>query len=301
MQKSTTILLIVAGILVISFSLAFFYQNNLLNEAKQAKNAEISRYDSLMVVLDKEGKVTQQLRSKSDLQAVQLDEMSSVLVGIMENMDQIAQQEAMAKSLIQKSSREYRNNLIASNDYKKIEAQINQYMDVMYQTLNVSRSRVEDLQGEIEVMADENRELRSFIENLEKLIYSQEKVINRLQEEKATLLSELQVFQMENQELKKAFFIVATYDELKKANIIEKKFLQPTRINELKPELFKTTEVSNTEIFLGDRKFKDINILSNQKLAPELYSLTDDGKTLKILNPSEFWRISKYLIVEVDY
>lgn len=301
MQKSTTTLLVIAGVMVVSFSLAFFYQNNLLNEAKQAKNAEISRYDSLMIVLDKEGKVTQQLRSKSDVQAAQLDDMSSVLVGIMENMDQIAQQEALAKSLIQKSSREYRNNLIASNDYKKIEAQINQYMDVMYQTLNVSRSRVEDLQGEIEVMADENEELRSFLGNLEKLIYSQEKVINRLQEEKATLLSELQVFQMENQELKKAFFIVATYEELKKANIIEKKFLQPTRINELKPELFKTTEVSNTEIFLGDRKFKDINILSNQKLAPELYTLSDDGKTLNILNPSEFWRISKYLIVEVDY
>lgn len=301
MQKSTTTLLVIAGVIVVSFSLAFFYQNNLLNEAKQAKNAEISRYDSLMIVLDKEGKVTQQLRSKSDVQAAQLDDMSSVLVGIMENMDQIAQQEALAKSLIQKSSREYRNNLIASNDYKKIEAQINQYMDVMYQTLNVSRSRVEDLQGEIEVMADENEELRSFLGNLEKLIYSQEKVINRLQEEKATLLSELQVFQMENQELKKAFFIVATYEELKKANIIEKKFLQPTRINELKPELFKTTEVSNTEIFLGERKFKDINILSNQKLAPELYTLSDDGKTLNILNPSEFWRISKYLIIEVDY
>jgi hypothetical protein len=293
---------VIALVVVVLVMGGYIYWQQVRIEKQYHENkAQTDKIDSIRVQLEREGKVSQDLFLESQAQGIEIDKLTGVLNGVLENIEQINGLEAQAKSLILKSQKEYQNNLIAEKDFETIETEINSFMSVMYNSLNLSRERVEELESMLELVEDENSQLQTLLLNLRKVVTSQSATIERLREEKTELLSTLQVVQQENENLKKAFVLVGTIDQLKDSDVIEKKFLKPTKVKAFDASKFEEISVEETRIFLGDYNFKDINILTDQKKNTEFFDVSDDGKYLIITEPRQFWRISKYLIVEIDY
>ncbi len=73
-----------------------------------------------------------------------------------------------------------------------------------------------------------------------------------------------------------------------------------THIDQLDARDFSRVTVETDAIFIG-QDLKKVLILSNHRTNPALYRFEEraDGRVLTIVNPEQFWKISRYLIVEV--
>jgi chromosome segregation ATPase len=164
--------------------------------------AQMRRADSLATELAESGLEKGVLRSETMQQKLEIERANAVLASILANMDEIARREAAAKSLMQQQRSERGARLISAGDYRKIDHEINSYIEAMYATLNASRRRVDELQGELENALDTNEQLRSFVTNLRRMVESQEKTIENLQKEKTELQEQLAMYEEENQQLR---------------------------------------------------------------------------------------------------
>ncbi len=150
------------------------------------------------------------------------------------------------------------------------------------------------------------------IKQLNTLIEEKEETIRSLRAEAKTMLSRIRnlerertVLVEENTELRESYFVVGTRAELMDKGIIDRKggFLRigrKTRIDQLDASNFSAATIETAEVFVG-RGVKKYHILSNHRTNPALFSFEDRGGAvyLTISNPEEFWKISRYLIVEV--
>ena len=101
--------------------------------------------------------------------------------------------------------------------------------------------------------------------------------------------------------LNAAWFVFGTTSELKEQKIISKKFLGKTKVledNDFNKDYFTQIDIrTDKEIKLYS---KDAKLLTSH---PEgSYALVKDDKdllTLKISNPSKFWSVSRFLVIEV--
>ena len=73
-----------------------------------------------------------------------------------------------------------------------------------------------------------------------------------------------------------------------------------TRIDQLDAANFTETFVEAGEIFIGE-EVKKYFVLTNHRTNKALYRFEarHDGVYMVISNPEEFWKLSRYLIVEV--
>lgn len=189
--------------------------------------------------------------------------------------------------------------------------------------LNANKQKIDKINGQLRKSNASNKELNTFVANLQKRIADQEEEIQllttELQKNKIVIenlnknLDELskqnqskdeQIMKIE-EEKNSAYYIVGTKDELEEKGIINRKggFLgigkksSVSSDSDLK-EYMKIDIRRVDEITLKGEKIK---ILTTHPTSS--YKLLGDQKkpvALKITDPSSFWEKSKFLVIEVD-
>lgn len=97
------------------------------------------------------------------------------------------------------------------------------------------------------------------------------------------------------------YYAIGTNKELKKNGLLEKKFLGATKVLQGNFNASYFTKADRRNISTIPTRSKKLKVWSNM---PEgSYSITDDAqgfKVLKITDPSKFWSLTPYLILQVD-
>ena len=194
------------------------------------------------------------------------------------------------------------DNLAAIEGYIEKSKQQREVLDRQRAELNrIARSRAVNVSS-FEVTI---RKLNELIEEKEQIILALHREADVMLAHIDDLEQENTVLVEENTELREAYYAVGTRDDLLKRGILDRRggFLRigrKTRIDQLDAGDFSTVTVETDAIFIG-QDLKKMQILSNHRTNPALFHFEkrDDGIYLMIEKPEDFWKISRYLIVEV--
>lgn len=154
--------------------------------------------------------------------------------------------------------------------------------------------------------------LQSTIRTLSTLVREKERTILAMREEAEMMLDRIASLGKantrlvaENTELREAYFVVGTRDELMADNIIDRSggFLsigRKTHLSELDARHFQTTTVEARTVPVGQH-LSDYKILSPHQQREGLYSFDDRDGTLHLTihDADAFWKLSRYLVIEV--
>lgn len=240
------------------------------------------------------------------------DSLLSLLNEINSGMAQIKEMENLLTSNLDKET---------SDKKEEIKAD----MLMIKQTMAERRRKLEELEAKLRKSSSYNAEMKKTIETLRSQIETQESTIASLQEElkkahveiddlnirvdslssvNATVAKEKEAAQEEvlklADQLNLCYYVVGSKSELKKYKIIETGFLRKTKILEgdfEKSYFTKADKRTLSEISLHSKKAK---VLSNHP--EDSYRLTAVNETmvLEILNPSDFWERSNFLVIQTD-
>lgn len=196
---------------------------------------------------------------------------------------------------------------------------------LIQQAMEARRKKLEELEAKLRKSANYNAEMKKTIESLRSQIETQELTIASLQEDlrkahveignlnmrvdslslansnvtKEKEEAESEALQLANQ-LNTCYYVIGSKSELKKYKIIETGFLRKTKILEgdfEKSYFTKADKRTLNEISLHTKKAK---LLSNHPDDSYRLATVDGTLVLEILNPSEFWERSNFLIVQID-
>lgn len=192
--------------------------------------------------------------------------------------------------------------------------------------LAANKALLEELQAKAKASGQQNAVLNKTIDQLKARIAEQDNRINQLtadlekaktqiteltdqvaegekkveEANAATAEAEAQTVAAEN-EANKVYYAIGTNKELKKNGLLEKKFLGTTKVmqGDFNQNYFTVADKRTlTSIPTGSKKAK---VKTNMPAdSYEIVGEKNDNKTLKITNPSKFWSLSPYLIIEVD-
>ena len=192
--------------------------------------------------------------------------------------------------------------------------------------LGANKALLEELQAKANASGQQNAVLNKTIDQLKARIAEQDNRINQLtadlekaktqiteltdqvaegekkveEANAATAEAEAQTVAAEN-EANKVYYAIGTNKELKKNGLLEKKFLGTTKVmqGDFNQNYFTVADKRTlTSIPTGSKKAK---VKTNMPAdSYEIVGEKNDNKTLKITNPSKFWSLSPYLIIEVD-
>ena len=213
-----------------------------------------------------------------------------------------------------------RNNTEGSYDRKK---EIREQMSSIESMMADNKAKIAKLNNRVSTLGRKNTDLQAYITRLEERSAAQEaqiaELLTELENNKVVIkglnknVTELTASNQEKDQYiaqqiadaNRAYFVVGTYDELKAAGIVTKSggFIGIGRKQG-------TVADMNTEKFTEIDRTKVTTITINQKKAvvisqhPEnSYQLVcDEDNTkviafLRILNPAEFWKYTKFLVV----
>ncbi len=204
--------------------------------------------------------------------------------------------------------------------------QIKADMLAIQEALQARRQKLADLEKKLKASNVENTKLTKAIESLKEQITTQETTIAGLRNELAaaniniaalgqqvdslsTTVADVKTERDQaqqksaelNKELNTCYYAVGSNKELKSHKILEKKFLGKTKImqNDFEKSYFTTGDKSKlTEINLYSKKAK---VWTNHpKGSYQIVESANGQKTLKITNPSSFWSLGNYLVVQTD-
>ena len=194
------------------------------------------------------------------------------------------------------------DNLAAIEGYIETSIKQREALERQRAELNrIARSRAVDVSS-----------FEETIQKLNNLIEEKEQTILVLRREADTMLARIDdleqentVLVVENTELREAYYVVGTRDELLEKGILDRKggFMRigrKTRIDQFDAGNFSAATVETDMIFVG-QELKKMQILTNHRNDRTLFHFEkrDDGIYLMIEKPEDFWKISRYLIVEV--
>ncbi|HMB92902.1 MAG TPA: hypothetical protein VKP65_18780 [Rhodothermales bacterium] len=154
--------------------------------------------------------------------------------------------------------------------------------------------------------------LQSTIRTLSTLVREKERTIVAMREEAKRMLDRIASLGKantrlvaENTELREAYFVVGTRDKLMADNIIDRSggFLsigRKTHLSELDARHFQTTTVETRTVPIG-QNLTDYKILSPHQQREDLFSFDNRDGTihLAIHNADAFWKLSRYLVIEI--
>lgn len=191
--------------------------------------------------------------------------------------------------------------------------------------LEANRKLLNDLQAKAAASGKENAVLTRTIEQLKARLAEQDNKINQLTSElerahgqitelntrvaegeqkleeanAATEAAQAETVAAEN-EANKVYYAIGTNKELKKQGLLEKKFLGATKVlqGDFNQNYFTAADKRTlTSIPTGAKKAE---IKTNMPAdSYEIVGEKDQPKTIKITNPSKFWSLSPYLVIEV--
>lgn len=203
-------------------------------------------------------------------------------------------------------------------ELRTIEDRLNDNLAAVENYIRESKRQREELQRMLEERDEERlpaadlEQMQTTIQRLSALVKEKEETIAALRRETTQLLARVDTLKQENRvlasrntELRQAFYVIGTEDELEQKGIIKKDggvlgIGRTTRIDDLDPNDFTSADVSLSEVFIG-WDLDDYAILSDHRGSEHLYAFQKrDGEVyLSIVDPEAFWRISRYLVVEV--
>ena len=211
--------------------------------------------------------------------------------------------------------------------------QIRQDMMSIQQALQERRQRLEQLENKLRRMGGENATLNKTVQTLKNQIAEQQNEIATLTNKLAE--ANIQIEQLGKKiknlntavdslntglanekneranaelaattatnELNECFYAIGSKSELKKQKIIESGFLRKTKImkGDFEQNYFTTGDKRTlTTIPLHSKK---ANVLTGQPKDSYTIDTTSDGqKILRITNPSKFWQLTNYLVIQID-
>lgn len=204
--------------------------------------------------------------------------------------------------------------------------EIKQNLTAIKARLNANRQLIAQLEAKAKASGKDNAVLNKTITQLKQHIDSQEKKIADLEQALADANKQIgtlteQVAQTEEQvrtetaakeqaqaqveettnELNTVYYAIGTNKELKQQGLLEKKFLGATKVmkGEYNSSYFTKADKRNlSEIATSGKKVK---IWTNMPSGS--YQIVDNAngtQTVKITNPTQFWSITPYLIIQID-
>lgn len=205
-------------------------------------------------------------------------------------------------------------------------AEIRRNLAAIKARLNANKQLLADMEAKVKNSGNQNSVLTKTIDQLKAHIAQQDEKIAQLQndldnankqigelnntvaqkeeEVKAETAAKEQAQQetvaAEN-EANKVYYAIGTNKELKKNGLLEKKFLGATKVmkGNFNSAYFTTADKRN--ITTIPTTAKKIKIWSNMPAdSYQIVNNADGTKTLKITNPSKFWSLTPYLIIQVD-
>jgi uncharacterized coiled-coil protein SlyX len=203
------------------------------------------------------------------------------------------------------------------------KANIKEKIQTINDLLAENKRKVANVNSRLQKNNKENEQLKAFVQNLESRIKEQEEQIQALNSELAKKNAQIdnlnkdvadlnekakqrdaQIMKIED-EKNLAYFVIGTKKELMQKNIIDRKggFIGIGRSSVLSTDAdysnFTKIDIRNTqEIALTGKK---IEIITSHPASS--YSLEGDQKaptSIRIINPEEFWRGNRCLIIRVN-
>lgn len=200
-----------------------------------------------------------------------------------------------------------------------------QQLETIKQRIVVKEQQLEELQKKYKNVLGENKELKKSIDRMKNEISTyQERIVEfentvaaqreeigqlnttlastkeQLAEKTATAAAQQEVIGNQDKMINAGFYVVGSKSQLKEMGLIEGGLFNKKRLNTkgFDTSVFTQIDIREvTEIPLGS---KDAKILSAApESSYELVKNVDKTLTLRILNQSEFWSLSKYLVVMI--
>ena len=242
------------------------------------------------------------------------DSLLSLINDINEGMMQIRDMEKIISA----------SNLNAETPNKK--QQIMDNMALIQQALQDRREKLAALERRLKNSSGNSSQLQETIDGLKKQLEEQQATINQLTEELRKAHIEIQSLnttvdslnvanqtiaeQKEEAEVKSeqlanelntCYYVIGSKSELKEHKIIETGFLRKTKVMEKDYEIEYFTKGDKrtlAEIPLYSKKAK---IYTKQPAdSYEIVTADDNTKTIVITNPTKFWELSNFLVVQID-
>lgn len=206
-------------------------------------------------------------------------------------------------------------------------AEIRNNLSAIKSRLAANRQLLEEMSQKLKNSGNQNSVLSRTIEQLQTRLDQQDQKIVRLEKEltisrdsigylnrqvaetrqqveEETEAKEIAQAAYENadNQLNTVYYAIGTKKELEKNDIIEKKFLRSTKVmrGDFNEAYFTKADKRNLlEIPTYSKKVKKIwtNMPQNSY---QIVTNDDKTQTIKITNPTEFWSLSPYLVIEVD-
>lgn len=102
-------------------------------------------------------------------------------------------------------------------------------------------------------------------------------------------------------EANKVYYAIGTNKELKKNGLLEKKFLGATKVMKGDYNAGYFTKADKRNLTTIPTNSKKLKVWSNMPAGSyEIIENANQTKTLKITNPSKFWSITPYLVLQID-
>lgn len=198
---------------------------------------------------------------------------------------------ALIKERLQKNREllaEMEKKLNSSNDKNGVLAK---QIAMLKTQIEEKDTKIVDLTTQLNEMQTKNEELEEKIAATEEEVKTQTAEKEKAQQE--TIAAE--------NELNKCYYAIGSNKELKESKLIEKKFLGKTKVMEGDFELsyFTTGDKRNlSSIPCNNNKVK---IWTNHPAGSyEIIENSDKTKTVKILDPTKFWSLTNFLIIQID-
>lgn len=204
-------------------------------------------------------------------------------------------------------------------------AQLRANMDALQQTLRERRERLAQLEERLNNSSLSNANLRQTVESLRAQIDAQTEEIGTLRQNLDQARAQIgaldqavdslnrtvgtveaqrdssrnEALRIEN-ELNTCFYAIGTRDELREYNIIETGFLRRTKLMEGDFNQNFFTRADKRSLPYIDLNSTRARVLTNQP--SDSYRIIDRNghKVLEIINPTLFWSLSNYLVVQID-
>lgn len=242
------------------------------------------------------------------------DSLLSLINDINEGMMQIRDMEKIISA----------SNLNAETPNKK--QQIMDNMALIQQALQDRREKLAALERRLKNSSGNSSQLQETIDGLKKQLEEQQATINQLTEELRKAHIEIQSLnttvdslnvanqtiaeQKEEAEVKSeqlanelntCYYVIGSKSELKEHKIIETGFLRKTKVmgKDYEIEYFtKGDKRTLAEIPLYSKKAKIYT--KHPADSYEIVTADDNTKTIVITNPTKFWELSNFLVVQID-
>ena len=244
------------------------------------------------------------------------DSLFSLINDISDDMDQIKSLENILASNAWTSETSSKKEKI-KNDLQILKntlQQRQQKLNELEKKLKDSKLTNTKLEKTIETLKTQIAEYQVEIENLNTALTSAKGQIVKLENDKDSLNKTITTVSAEKakveeiaeeaitnvNELNKCFYAIGSKKELKQNKILESGFLKKTKVmqGEYDQNFFSVADKRTLKkINLHSKKAK---ILTNHPANSYELQDVDGQKTLLITNPSIFWNLSNYLVIQID-